>query len=233
MYIACHNFDVAFMVDLGRMEYRSCWDLQERVHAARVAERIPDTLLFVEHDPVLTHGASFDPANLLLTAEQYRERGIDVVKTDRGGDVTYHGPGQLVAYPIFDVRPHGGDLHKWLRDLEEAFIHVLAKFELEGYRFPPHTGVWTRERKIAAIGIRVSRWVSMHGIALNCSNDLSPFSLIIPCGIQGYGVTSLSRETGREVSMQEAMPLVVSSFSEVFGLDFAALPVEELFGKTA
>lgn len=212
------------------MEYLACWDVQKRVHAARVSGALPDTLLFVEHDAVLTHGASFEPPNLLLTPDQYRERGIDVVQTDRGGDVTYHGPKQLVIYPIFHV---GGDLHKWLRDLEETIIGVLSKFGLEGYRFPPHTGVWTRERKIAAIGIRVSRWVSMHGIALNCDNDLSPFSLIVPCGIQGYGVTSLSRETGRDVGIAEAMPAVVSSLSDVFGITFSSATAEELLGKTA
>jgi lipoyl(octanoyl) transferase len=221
---------VARVIDLGRMGYKACWDLQKRVHAARVAERVPDTLLFVEHDPVLTHGASFDPANLLLTPEQYREKGIDVIRTDRGGDVTFHGPRQLVIYPIFHV---GNDLHKWLRNLEETMIRVLSKFDLEGYRFPPHTGVWVNHRKVAAIGIRVSRWVSMHGIALNCDNDLTPFSLIIPCGIQGYGVTSLSKESGGDVSIQDAMPRVVSSFSDVFDVEFSSVSREDLLGKTA
>jgi len=212
------------------MEYRACWDLQKRVHAARVAGSLPDSLLFVEHPPVLTHGASFQSSNLLLTPEQYLARGIDVVQTDRGGDVTYHGPRQLVIYPIFHV---GSDLHQWLRRLEQTIIDVLLQFGLEGYRFPPHTGVWTRERKIAAIGIRVSRWISMHGIALNCDNDLAPFSLIIPCGIQGYGVTSLSRETGRTIGISDTMPRVVASFSDVFGMGFSQATAEELLGKTA
>jgi lipoyl(octanoyl) transferase len=224
---------VALLVYLGRMEYQACWDLQKRVHALRVAGEIPDTLLLVEHDAVLTHGASFDPTNLLLTPQQYAERGIQVTRTDRGGDVTYHGPKQLVMYPIFDVRDHGGDLHKWLRDLEETMISVLSKFGLEGYRFPPHTGVWVNNRKVAAIGIRVSRWVSMHGIALNCNNDLTPFSLIIPCGIKGYEVTSLSRETGREISMGDAKEPVVSSFSDVFGLSFTPAALEDVIGQTA
>ena len=215
------------------MEYTTAWDLQRKVHAARSANEIPDTMLLVEHNPVLTHGASFDPSNLLLTPEQYRARGIQVERTDRGGDVTYHGPRQLVIYPIFDVRRHGMDLHKWLRDLEQTIIRIVSKFGLEGYRFPPHTGVWVSNRKIAAIGIRVSRWVSMHGIALNCNNDLDPFSLIIPCGIKGYEVTSLSRETGRDVTIQDAMPHVVSSFSDVFGLSFTPAALEEVVGQTA
>ncbi len=224
---------MALLVDLGRMEYQACWDLQRRVHDARVAGEIPDTLLLVEHDAVLTHGASFDPSSLLLTEEQYVSRGIQVVRTDRGGDVTYHGPQQLVMYPIFDVRDHGGDLHKWLRDLEETMIRVVSMFGLEGYRFPPHTGVWANNRKVAAIGIRVSRWVSMHGIALNCNNDLTPFSLIIPCGIKGFEVTSLSRETGREVGIADAMPHVVSSFSDVFGLSCTPATLEDVIGQTA
>ena len=224
---------MALLVDLGKMEYQACWDLQRKVHALRVAGDIPDTLLLVEHDAVLTHGASFDPSNLLLTEEQYRARGIQILRTDRGGDVTYHGPRHLVMYPIFDVRDHGGDLHKWLRDLEETMVHVLSKFELEGYRFPPHTGVWVNNRKVAAIGIRVSRWVSMHGVALNCNNDLTPFSLIIPCGIKGFEVTSLSRETGRDVGIADAMPHVVSSFSDVFGLSFTPSSLEDVIGQTA
>jgi lipoyl(octanoyl) transferase len=224
---------VALVIDLGKMEYEECWDLQRRVHAARVAHQLPDTLLLVEHPPVLTHGASFDPANLLLTAEEYAARGIDVVRTDRGGDVTYHGPKQLVIYPIFDVREHGGDLHKWLRDLEETIVRVLSKYDVEGYRFPPHTGVWVNNRKIAAIGIRVARWVSMHGIALNCDNDLTPFSLIVPCGIKGYEVTSLSREVGRYVTVADAMPYVVSSFTDVFGMEFERASGEGILGQTA
>ncbi|HET6644424.1 MAG TPA: lipoyl(octanoyl) transferase LipB [Fimbriimonadales bacterium] len=205
-------------IDLGRMEYRRCWELQKRLWASRVAGEIADTILFVEHDAVITHGPGFDQTNLLLDEEGYRSRGIQLVATDRGGDVTYHGPEQLVIYPIFSLKSHGGDLHKWLRALEETIIVSLGEFGIEGYRFPPHTGVWTNNRKIAAIGIKVSRWVSLHGIALNCDNDLSPFNLIIPCGISNYGVTSLSRETGRTVGMAEAMPVVAASFSRVFNM---------------
>ncbi len=210
------------------MEYRRCWDLQKAVWARRVAGEVPDTLLFVEHDPVLTHGSAFDPANLLLTKEGYAQKGIDLVQTDRGGDVTYHGPKQLVVYPIFDLKDHGADLHKWLRDLEQAMIEAVGEFGLEGYRFPPHTGVWVNGRKIAAIGIKVSRWISLHGIALNCDNDLSPFDLIIPCGITGYGVTSLSRETGREVMIRDATPAVLASFSKVFGMTLERRDLEGL-----
>jgi lipoyl(octanoyl) transferase len=201
------------------MEYRACTALQERVlEKVRSGER-PDTLLFVEHDPVLTLGASFHTENLLLSKEEYARRGIAIEETGRGGDVTYHGPGQLVAYPIFDLSQRGKDLHLWLRKLEETVIRAVAGFGLEGYRFPPNTGVWVKERKIAAIGVKVKRWVSMHGIALNCNNDLTPFGLIVPCGIRSHGVTSLTEEVGRDVSVGESMPHAIRAFEEVFGLE--------------
>jgi lipoate-protein ligase B len=205
---------------LGRMAYNPAWQLQRRVHALRARDQLEDTLLFVEHEPVISYGSAFDPKSLLYSETQYGEKGIELVKTDRGGDVTFHGPNQLVIYPIFDLREHGGDLHKWLRDLEETMILTLGHFGLEGYRFPPHTGVWTNNKKVAAIGIKVSRWISLHGIALNCNNDLSAFDLIVPCGISGYGVTSLSNETGKDIGIQESIPAVVSSFSQVFNMRF-------------
>ncbi|GIV03027.1 MAG: octanoyltransferase [Fimbriimonadales bacterium] len=204
----------------GRLAYLPAWERQKQLVQKRLEGRIPDTLVFVEHDPVLTLGSNFHEENLLLSVEDYRRRGIEVVRTDRGGDVTYHGPNQLVVYPIFDLREHGRDLHLYLRNLEEAVIRTLAAFGLEGYRFPPNTGVWVNQRKIAAIGIKVTRWISLHGIALNCNNDLSPFSLIVPCGIREYPVTSLSKELGREVPMEEVFAPMTEAFQQVFGLSF-------------
>jgi len=181
--------------DLGRLEYRAAWVRQLEVWQ-EVQDGAEDTLLFVEHDPVLTLGASFHPENLLLPRAEYEARGIAVIETDRGGDVTYHGPGQVVAYPVFDLRRHGSDLHKWMRGLEDAVILALGKLGLAAFPFPPHTGVWTGPRdqpaKIAAIGVKVKRWVSIHGIAVNCVNDLSPFGLIVPCGIHARPVTRLA-----------------------------------------
>lgn len=211
---------MAVFVEMGRIGYREAWDLQKRLAAVRAENAIEDTLLLLEHDPVVTYGSAFSKDNLLLTKEQYAQRGIELVQTDRGGDVTYHGPGQLVIYPIFNIREHGSDLHKWLRDLEQCVIAVVAQFGIEGYRFPPNTGVWTRERKIAAIGIKVTRWVNVHGIALNCNNDLSPFGLIIPCGIKDYPVTSLSLETGKDISTTDAIHSVLTSFQQVFNTHF-------------
>lgn len=198
------------------MGYQTCHDLQNRILEEVVDGRRTSTLLFVEHPPVYSLGAAFQPKNLLHEVSFYEDRGFEVVPTDRGGDVTYHGPNQLVAYPIFDLRILGQDLHKWLRDLEEVVIRTLAHFELEGYRFPPHTGVWVNGKKVCAIGIKVRRWVSKHGIALNCNNDLSPFDLIVPCGIEGYGVTSLTKELGRTVTIEEVKPILQAKFEELF-----------------
>jgi lipoyl(octanoyl) transferase len=207
------NFDV---LDLGRMAYAPCVEIQRTLIEEVIEGSRPNSLLFVEHDPVLTLGASFHEENLLLPIGDYEKVGIEVVRTDRGGDVTYHGPGQLVIYPIFNLSETGKDLHKWLRDLEETMLVTLAAFGIDGRRFPPHTGAWVEDRKIAAIGIKVRKWVSMHGIALNCSNDLRAFDLIVPCGIKEYGVTSLSAELDREIKIQEAKPVVENAFARVF-----------------
>lgn len=219
------------VLDLGRRTYQEAFEIQNRLAEKVKAGEVDHVLLFVEHDPVLTLGANFHEENLLFTREQYAERGIDVVRTDRGGDVTFHGPNQLVIYPIFDVSRLGKDLHKWLRDLEETIILVLREHELDGYRFPPHTGVWVKQRKVAAIGIKVSRWVSMHGIALNCDNNLDPFGLIVPCGIRGHGVTSLSNEAGKRITIEDAKPMVLRAFDKVFGLTFEAGKLSELMDE--
>jgi lipoate-protein ligase B len=200
------------------MEYSACWELQKQLANLRANNEIPDTLLFVEHDPVYSLGANFHLSNLLYDNEFYESQGISIQPTDRGGDITYHGPNQLVIYPIFNLKEHGADLHKWLRDLEQATIETVAAFGLTGTRFPPNTGVWIDDRKIAAIGIKVSKWVNTHGIALNCDNDLTPFKWIVPCGIDDYGVTSLTESVGREVTTKQAMPHAIAAFEKTFDL---------------
>ena len=204
------------VVDLGRMPYLLCVELQKSLLEQVIEGSQPSTLLFVEHDPVLTLGASFHEQNLLLPIAEYERRGIEVIRTDRGGDVTFHGPGQLVMYPIFNLSETERDLHKWLRSLEETMIVALRSLGIEGRRFAPHTGAWVRDRKIAAIGIKIRKWVSMHGISLNCDNDLGSFDLIVPCGIKGYGVTSLTRELGRTFTISEAKPVALEAFRTVF-----------------
>lgn len=161
-----------------------------------------DTLLLLEHTPTITVGRASTPSDLLRTREELRADGIDVVETDRGGEITYHGPGQFVAYPILNLENHGRDLHAYLRKLEETIIRTIARFGIDGHRDPGFTGVWVgngnEERKIAAIGIKARRWVTMHGIALNVDNDLTPFRRdIVPCGIADRGVTSVAEEYAR------------------------------------
>lgn len=203
------------IVDLGRMGYLEAWEEQLRL-LEEVQNGASDRLIFVEHPPVLTLGASFHEENLLRTPAEYEAIGIEIHRTDRGGDVTYHGPNQLVIYPIFDVARHGKDLHKWIRGLEETMLLTLRHFGLEGRRFPPHTGAWIGDEKVAAIGIKVKRWVSLHGIALNCDNDLDVFQSFVPCGIADYGVTSMTKAAGRTITIQDAKPVVVEAFREVF-----------------
>ena len=210
----------AAILDLGHLAYTPAADIQREVLEAVSKGEKPNTLIFVEHDPVLTLGANFHESNLLLSPGEYENRGIEVLPTDRGGDVTYHGPKQLVIYPIFNVAEFGKDLHKWLRDLEETIILALAELGLKGYRSPVNTGVWLSEKKVAAIGVKVKHWVSMHGIALNCNNDLGPFETIIPCGVVTHGVTSISAELGREVTIEEMKPRVSHAFEGVFHVNF-------------
>lgn len=208
--------DLSFR-DLGLMPYEAAWDLQRTLVEGILAGG-EETVLLVEHPPVLTLGAAFHAENLLLPEDAYRERGIKVVRTDRGGDVTYHGPGQLVAYPLLDLARRDRDLHRYLRGLEEAVIGVTRSLGLEGGRNPVNTGVWIENRKVCAIGVKVRRWVTMHGLALNCDVDLAPYATIVPCGIRGdYGVTSLGQELGRRVGVEEVKPLLVERLRETFG----------------
>lgn len=219
---------MAELLDLGRLGYLEAWDIQKGIQADVQSDSRGDTLIFVEHPPVLTLGASFHEENLKLPQSEYEPLGIDLIKTDRGGDVTFHGPRQLVIYPVFDLRRHGKDLHQWLRELEEAIILTCGSFGLKGDRLSVNTGVWIGQRKVAAIGIKVSKWVSIHGIALNCNNDLAPFETIVPCGIQTHGVTSLSLEAGRDIKIEDAKPEVARAFQNVFGITFQTSPPHEV-----
>lgn len=215
----------AHLVDLGVIRYLPALELQRRLHAQRVAGLIPDTLLLLEHLPVITLGKAFHPEHLRYAREFYAAQGIELHPTDRGGDVTCHNPGQLVGYPIFDVSQHGRDLHKFLRDLEEALIVALSAFGIRAHREAGYTGVWTAQGKIAAIGIKVTKWVSMHGFALNVANDLRLFQTIVPCGIADRPVTSMEQVLGHAVPMVQVKQRVVRAMAEVFGLQFVSVPV--------
>jgi len=201
---------------LGRIPYAHGLELQERLVAERQADHIPDQLLLLEHDPVFTLGRNAQAQNILLPAESLRERGFEVFETGRGGDVTYHGPGQVVGYPILKLPPDRRDVHRYVRDLEEVMIRTCADYELAASRVAGLTGVWLADEKIGAIGVRIARWVTSHGFALNVGTDLSAFDLIVPCGIRGRGVTSLERKLGRPVPLDEVMDRLAASFASVF-----------------
>jgi lipoyl(octanoyl) transferase len=201
--------------DLGTMDYLACEAVQRETLENVIAGSLPDTLLLVEHPPVITLGAAFHAENLLRSEEELSRDGILLVKNDRGGDVTFHGPGQLVAYPIFHLDGVGRDIHRWLRLLEEVVIETLTEFGLEGRRFSPHTGVWIGDKKVCAMGVRVRRWVSMHGLALNCNVDLSYFSNIVPCGIADFGVTSMSEAAGRLCRVEDVKPVLVGALRKI------------------
>ncbi len=204
---------------LGTIPYGDALALQAELVKQRRAGDVPDTLLLLEHPHVITLGSGSHDENVLVSPEERAARGIELFETGRGGDVTYHGPGQLVGYPIFDLKPDRQDLHRYLRDIEEALIGVLADFGIEGSRKEGLTGVWAGDRKLAAIGVRVSSgWITSHGFALNVGTDLSFFGTIVPCGIRDHGVGSLSGELGREVPMADAEAAAVRGFERVFGM---------------
>jgi lipoyl(octanoyl) transferase len=201
---------------LGRIPYADGLEIQASLVAQRQAEQIPDTLLLLEHEPVFTLGRNARPENLLFSADALRARGFEVHETGRGGDVTYHGPGQVVGYPILDLGPDRRDVHRYVRDLEEVMIRTCADYAVVASRIEGLTGAWVGAEKIGAIGVRIARWVTSHGFALNVSTDLSPFDLIVPCGIRGRGVTSLERLTGSSVGLEEVMERLAGHFARVF-----------------
>jgi lipoyl(octanoyl) transferase len=203
---------------LGRVPYAEGVGLQQALVEERRAGRIPDTLLLLEHPPVVTLGvkARRSTANLRTDAAGLAARGVELYESGRGGDVTYHGPGQLVGYPILDLRPDRCDVHRYVRDLEEVLIRTVREYGPDAQRMPGLTGVWVRDEKVAAIGVRISRWITSHGFALNVATDLAFFGLIVPCGIEDKGVTSLAALLGREVSIEDAASRVVAHFGSVF-----------------
>lgn len=211
----------AQLIDLGVIRYEPALQIQRKLHSQRVAGEIPDTLLLLEHPPVVTLGKAFHSEHLRYAQEFYAQQGIELYPTDRGGDVTCHNLGQLVGYPIFDIAQHGRDLHKFLRDLEEVLIRTLAEFGIEAHREADYTGAWVGNAKIAAIGIKATKWVSMHGFALNVNNDLRLFQTIVPCGITDRPVTSIQQVLGHEVPMEAVKRSVVKAFEAVFRLRFA------------
>ncbi len=202
-------------IELGTVTFEEAWRLQEDMVPRIAAGADGEAVLLVEHPHVFTLGRTGSAANL-LTAEDRMGNRIEAIRINRGGDVTYHGPGQLVGYPLLDLKRRGRDVHRYLRDLEELLIRTAGLFQIDGFRRPGLTGVWTTSGKLASIGVGVRRWVTMHGFALNVCTDLSYFKMIHPCGIVDCQMTSLSRISGRDVSVAEAASRLRSVWEEVF-----------------
>ncbi len=204
---------------LGVVPYAEALELQKHLVELRKANEIPDQLLLLEHPPVITLGVKTrnDRSHVVATPETLKAEGVEVFESGRGGDVTYHGPGQLVGYPILDLRPDRCDVHQYVRDLEETLIRVAAEFGVTAERLPGLTGVWVGNEKLAAIGVRIARWITSHGFALNVSTNLAHFDLIVPCGIANKGVTSLGRLARRSVRMDEVADITAQAFIDVFG----------------
>jgi lipoyl(octanoyl) transferase len=200
------------------MPYAEALALQRALVADRQAGRIDDLLLLVEHPPVLTLGVRGDGgrAHILATGDELAARGVEVFEAGRGGDITYHGPGQIVGYPIIDLKPDRQDVHRYVRDLEEVLIRTAASFGIEAERVKGLTGVWVANEKLAAIGVRIARWVTSHGFALNVSTNLDDFGLIVPCGISDRGVTSMEKLLGRRVDQRAVEDRLADAFRDVF-----------------
>jgi lipoyl(octanoyl) transferase len=243
------------IVDLGLIAYAEAWELQERVVAARKAGAIEDVLLFCEHPHVITLGRSGNRANLLASESVLRQKGVEFFETSRGGDITYHGPGQIVGYPILNLGAIRRDVVWYVRALEEAMIRATADLGIAARREPGKTGIWVdadevadrskrdsspalgmtdqQAEKLAAIGVHISRWVTSHGFAYNVATDLRYFELIVPCGIAGRKATSLEKLLGRRVSLEEIRPLLVKQVCEVFALTARTEEPAGLFAKLA
>jgi lipoyl(octanoyl) transferase len=207
---------------LGRIGYAQALGLQESLLEARARGEIEDSLLLLEHDPVITLGRGAKPQHVLASRERLAAQGVELFETGRGGDVTYHGPGQLVGYPIIDLSPDRRDVRKYVAGLEEVMIRVAAAFGLTATRIAGLNGAWIEDRKLGAVGVRIRRWVTMHGFALNVSTALDAFELIVPCGIADKRVTSLERELGQAPAMADVELAAVRAFSDVFD----AVPAE-------
>lgn len=212
-------------MDFGLMPYHQAWEIQKAFQQERVREKLSkvepkrefdDLLMFIEHPHVYTLGKSGDAAHMLISKERLKELEAEWVPIDRGGDITYHGPGQIVGYPIIDLDHHFTDIHRYLRSLEEIIIRTCRHFGVESGRIDGLTGVWVENRKICAFGVKCSRWVTLHGFALNVSTDLSYFNHIVPCGISDKQVTSLELELGKAPEMEDIRRVIAQQFEEIF-----------------
>jgi lipoate-protein ligase B len=225
MVTTCH------LIELGLTPYGEALELQRRLAALRVEDLVGDLLLLLEHPAVITLGRGGERAHLLVPESSLSALGIEFFNVERGGDITYHGPGQLVGYPILNLAEHGRDVHFYLRRLEGILIETLTTFGLGASRWIGRTGVWVRGRKIASIGIHVSRWVTRHGFALNVDMNLAPFELIVSCGIKGASATSIAEELSCPVAVEEVIPVLARRFEASFGVDLLPTSRDVMLGS--
>lgn len=218
-------------IDLDFIEYDKAWDLQKEIFKLRTGDEINDTFFLLEHPHTYTLGKTADKKNLISNEAFLNKYGIKIYDIDRGGDITYHGPGQIVGYPIIKLSNWKEDTHLYLRNLEQIIIDVCSDYGLQTGRIDDLTGVWIEDRKIAAIGIKVSRWVTMHGFAFNINTDLNLFNGIIPCGITDKKVTSLQHELGKEITINEVKENLVEKFKSAFSYDTYSIILKDVFEK--
>jgi len=207
------------IMNLENVPYDEAFFLQKKIQQECIEGIREDTLILLEHPPVFTIGRKGGEGNLLVSKEKLKQLGIELFYTNRGGDITYHGPGQIVIYPILNLNSYGRDIHRYVRNLEETIIHVLAGYSISAGRKEKYTGVWVKNEKIAAIGVAIKKWVTLHGAAFNIQPNLNHFKMIKPCGITEYGVTSLERLIDRKTPMEEIRGKITKSFAKVFGIE--------------
>lgn len=219
----------AWILNLDTVPYDEAFALQKRLVTMRSQDAICDTLILLEHPPVLTVTRKATRKNILASPDELEDQGISLFETNRGGDITYHGPGQIVGYPIMNLKDHGKDLHKYIRNIEEIIISLLMDYGISAHRDKANPGVWIEDEKIAAIGIAVkSSWTTMHGFAFNVNPDLKHYSLIVPCGLTNKGVTSLSKLLDTPINMEEVREKLIHHYAEVFKLRTRKVSLEEL-----
>lgn len=217
-----------YIIDLGLIDYQKAWDLQHQLWLNRVKDEIPDIILILEHPHVITLGRRGNRSHLLVSEEYLEKIGISIFHVERGGDITYHGPGQIIAYPILNLRKYEYNLLRYIDQLEEVIIRVLKDFGIEGRKDSLNRGVWVKEEKIASLGLAIKYWVSYHGLALNYQTDLKYFDLIHPCGLEGKRMTSMAKLLGREISKEELIERISFYFEEVFEKEWQKRKLEEV-----
>ncbi len=221
----------AILVDVGKMDYRECWSLQHVLHSDRLEEKLPDCFLFAEHPPVITMGKKSNQDNVLVPESVLKERGIACIPIERGGDVTYHGPGQLIGYPIFALKDRKMEIGEFVSSLEEVMIRALNEFDIRGERNALNRGVWIGMRKIGFVGVAVKRGVSLHGFALNVAPDLSFFQMIHSCGLKDVSITSLRDQLAGPVAIKEVKKHIRFHFQDIFGLSLDEVSKGTLFAN--